>query len=42
MCLSSSVLVWLVKLTSDSYRWGQGNDLLSTVTNQSINKHVTE
>lgn len=42
MYLSSSVLVLLVKATSDSYRWGQGNDLLPATTNQSINKHKTE
>lgn len=42
MCLSSSMLVLLVKLSSERYRWGQREDLLSAITNQSINKHAME
>lgn len=42
MCLSRSMLVLLLKLSSERYRWGQREDLLSAITNQSINKHAME
>lgn len=42
MCLPCSMLLLLVKLTSNRYRWEQRKDLLMAITVQSMNKNAKE